>query len=495
MKITVVNPTKAIIVEASENEINSLEKQLTYTNTSVQFQISQWARNIRMKKYRPDFWRERYEELKSQQKECILKKDENGHYWIRPGTISYLKEKAEVTNLIAYPSPSPIQYKVPLPFPLYDYQDMSGNLLIKERHGNVELSVGLGKTFTILSTAVKLGLQAVIVVPSKQIFLEMSELFEHHLGKEVLGRYGDGHKDLGKLITVCISKSLTMLEEGTKEYLFFSKAQVLIADEAHLLPAATLERVCHGVLANTPYRIFMSGTNVRGDGKNIVLESIIGKTVMKKSTEEGIKEGYLCPLKFTIIKTFSPVTTAEKDPIKAKRKYFLNNIEVAKKAAQIANASAKILGESTLILVEELSQIRMIIKLLEVPYVYCHSASKKDAEAEGLEPVVTKQNIEKFNRNEAMVLIGTSCVDTGTNMFSHNTINWVGGSSEVTTRQGTIGRSVRKLETSKYKDLKPPKPIAKIYDFNIDNIQMMKNQLEKRIEWYRDTGSDVIIVQ
>jgi superfamily II DNA or RNA helicase len=286
-----------------------------------------------------------------------------------------------------------------------------------------------------------------------------------------------------------------MLESGTKEYDFFASKKALICDESHLVAAETLERVCSGVLKDIPYRMFMSGTNVRGDGKDIVLQGVIGPWVYELDTKTAIEGGFLCPLKFTVIKTFSPTNKKEIDPMKTKRTHFLYNKEVAKKIALIANSSANKLNESSLILVEELRQIADIIKLLEVPYAYCHSASKKDASEWGLEQVNTKDSIEKFNSGEVKVIIGTSCIDTGVNLYPcHNTFNWVGGSSEVTTKQGTIGRSVRKLENSKYKQFHKPKPVSKVYDFDVEGQPILQSQLRRRLEFYKETGCPVIIV-
>jgi superfamily II DNA or RNA helicase len=496
MKIEIITPTKAIIAEYQPDALDSLKKKLTYTNKSIQFQISSWNRNIRMKKFRPAFWNERMDELKSQLKECILKMDKEGNYYIRPGLIDHLNLRQNVvTNKIYYPQLKEYSFKEPLPFTLYDYQNTSVNNLINEKHGCVSLATGCGKSLILLSLTQRMGLKTVVIVPSKQIFTEIVELFTHHLGKDLVGTYGDGKKDIKKPVTIAISKSLTMLEKGTEEYTFFEEKELLITDESHLFAAETLDKTCHGVLHRVPYRFFLSGTNVRNDGKDIVLQSIIGKEVCSLDTKTAIEKGYLCPLNFTIIKTTSPTKKPEqkdegyKDPIVEKRKHFLYNSNIADLIAKICNASATVLNESTLVLVEELTQIADLVARLKVPYAYCHSAAKKDAQEWGLEVVNTKDSIAKFNNGEVKVLIGTSCIDTGTNMYpTHNTCNWVGGSSEVTTKQGTIGRSVRKLENSKFKNLHKPKPYTKIFDFDVTNSKLLHSQLEKRVEWYEDTG-------
>jgi hypothetical protein len=70
------------------------------------------------------------------------------------------------------------------------------------------------------------------------------------------------------------------------------------------------------------------------------------------SLEDAIKNGYLCPLKFTILETYSKDSRQIKDPMKNKRTHFLYNENVAELYAKIANASWNVNKHCTLILVE-----------------------------------------------------------------------------------------------------------------------------------------------
>jgi hypothetical protein len=176
-----------------------------------------------------------------------------------------------------------------------------------------------------------------------------------------------------------------------------------------------------------------------------------------------------------------------------KRIHFLNNRNIAAWAAKLANATAVAYGKQTLILVEELSQIEMIIPMLTVPYAYAHSESNKERLDEmGMVKVDTEESVEKFNKNEVKVLIGTSCIATGTNIYpTHSTLNWVGGGSEIKTKQGTVGRSVRLHEHNPYKDKCVKKDISHIFDFNIHDIESLSPQLAKRVLCYRESGTSI----
>lgn len=499
IKISIQNPTVCFLENPSSDEVNKLSTYLTYNDTSAAFALKNLKQNRWLEANKPETFKIRKQELERKLKTCMLQFcSEKGKYWFHPGSIPYLKDvfNFKLESNIIYPEGNKMAWKKPLPFDLYPYQKESVQRLLEIKHGCVELCTGAGKTAIILTLARELGLKTVIVTPSKSIFLEILEKFEHHLGKTTVGAYGDGKKKLGKNLTVCVSKSLTMLKPGTEEYDFFATADVVIGDESHTLAAETLESVFHGVLKNVPYRFFLSGTQVRGDGKDELLESIIGQKVFSLTTKEAIDGKYICPVKFFIFQTVSKDTRQYKDALKAKRNQFLYNSNIADIAAKIANSAWGQAQESTLILVEELEQIKMLKDRLKVPFDYVHSAAKADAAEFGLETRKVDETVEAFNKGQIRVLIGTSCIATGTNIYpTHNTINWVGGSSEVKTKQGAVGRSVRLLEKSQYKDLHKAKPYSKIYDFRVTNVPLMENHLQKRISMYKETSDDIKFIK
>jgi superfamily II DNA or RNA helicase len=316
--------------------------------------------------------------------------------------------------------------------------------------------------------------------------------FQIRLGKDLVGGYGDGQKDMTKKVTIAIGKSLTMLKEGTKAYNFFRDKQALLVDESHTFAAEQLNDVCHGVLADVPYRMFVSATQTRNDGTEKLLASIIGENVLTMELKEAIDKGYLCPLKFTVISVKSASNRVIRDPMECKRTHFLRNPKIAEMAAKIANASWELKKQSTLILVEEMEQIEMLQALLRVPFAYVHSGDKKKAKEFNLEKVDLQESVDKFNRGDVKVLIGTKAIATGTNLFpTHNVINWMGGGSEIVTKQGSMGRSTRKLEISKFRDLHTPKPYAMIFDFMVIGEQLLDKQLIKRIEFYKESGGEI----
>jgi superfamily II DNA or RNA helicase len=498
MRFKIVSPTKALVLDATDQEMTDLRKDLTYTNTAAAHDVKRHFNNKWLRSKNNAVWESRLEFLKSKVKNTLVYEDSDGRTYIRPGSLPYLGSSipnlgSEIENTVVYPTPKKVAWKKMLPFTLHSYQTESIEGLIPVRHGNVELCTGSGKSAIILNLCRETGFNAVIVAPSRSIFRELMKAFETYLGKDKVGGFGDGKRKIGKKFTIAIGDSLCNVKPGTEEWEFFSKSDMMIVDESHTWGAETLDGICHGILADVPVRFFMSGTQTRGDGAEKLLQSIIGETVHTLTTAQAIAGGYICNHDFTIV----PVESSnpnynDEDPLKMKRIHFLNNRNIANWIAKLVNAAAT-QRQQTLVLVEELTQLSMLLPLLNVPTAYAHSeASKLKLEPLGLEKVDTDESVEKFNKAEVMCLMGTSCIATGTNIYpTHLVVNWVGGSSEIKTKQGSVGRAVRKGEQNPYKDKCKPKTIAKIFDFDVTDVYSLQHSLEQREAYYADSGTPI----
>lgn len=496
MKVSITSPIKAYISGYSQEELNDLVRALTYTNTSIQHLIKRHSQNHFWRARNEDTWRSHLDELKKNLKKCLVFEDEQGIY-IRPGSLPYLPHliaTSEIENTIKYPVPKKIPWLKPLPFVLHPEQDLTWQRFITDRHANASLCTGFGKSAIILKLCREMGLNTCVVVPSKSIFEELLEKFEYHFGKKYVGTFGNGKKKLGKKITIAIGDSLVNIKPGSEEDKFFSSLDMLVVDESHEFAAESLEQVCHGSLGSIPYRFFLSATQIRNDGSGPLLQSIIGQTVCELSTEEAVRKGYVCPHEFKIVSVESSNPSFESSDVLAiKREHFLKNRNIASFSAKLANAMAGI-GKGTLILVEELSQISMIVPMLKVPFVIAHSEKRKERLEElKIDKVDNKESVEAFNKGEVKVLIGTSSVATGTNIYPcHNVINWRGGSSPIKTKQGAVGRAVRFGHSNPWASNCLEKNLATIWDFDIEDNFTLSRHLETRMDCYRESGEGLI---
>lgn len=499
MKIEITSPSKAY-VDASMEELDHLRKLLSYTNTANQHLVKRHYNNHWARSANPTRWEITLNALKASVHKMLVFEDERGIY-IRPGSIPYLQDSGllsiESTNQIVYPTPKKVAWLKPLPFELYPYQEKSWENLLLVKHGNVELCTGAGKSAILLKLCRETGFRTAIIAPSKSIFLELVAAFERHFGRAMVGKFGDGKKVLGKRFTVCIADSICNIKPDTEEWEFFSSLDMFLGDESHTWGAETLEANCYGVLADVPYRIFTSGTQTRGDGAEKLLQSIIGKTVHTLTTREAVAGGYICPHEYRIISVDSSDPNFQSpDAIAMKRTHFLGNRNICNFIAKVAIAEARTTRRQTLVLVDELSQIAMLLPILVaagIPTALAHSEKKAERLQElGISKVDNAESVEQFNKGEALVLIGTSCISTGTNIYpTHNTFNWQGGTSEIKTKQGAVGRTVRLGKHNPWADQCVAKERGLIWDFLVEDVYIMSKQLNDRIEHYSDSGSEI----
>lgn len=337
MRIRIVSPSKALIVNHTPDEMEYLRKQLTYTNTSAAHLVKRHYSNVYYKSKNPEGWQIQLDALKAEVTKTLVFEDNQGIY-IRPGYIKYLEGfDLQVENQVVCPKEKKIPWNKPLPFELYDYQEESWQKLLAEKHANVELCTGAGKSAILLKICRESGFRTAIIAPSKSIFLELVEKFVHHLGKGNVGFFGDGKKVIGKRFTICIADSLCNIKQGTVEWEFFNGLDMLCVDESHTWGAETLDQVCHGVLANVPNRIFLSGTQTRGDGGEKLLQSIIGPTVCQLTTQEAKEKGYVHNHDFAIVQLESSNPNfSSQDALEMKRVHFLGNKNIAAFIAKLA---------------------------------------------------------------------------------------------------------------------------------------------------------------
>jgi superfamily II DNA or RNA helicase len=468
---------------AGSKERLQVESALSYRDKKAVFALkrlknSSWLRQSIIESKGEEAYLEELRRLKAEQDgSCLLENDET-----YSGLASRLQGilGCQLINEVEYPDRELIPWESQPKNTMRPYQKEAVQRLLQARHGAVELATGLGKSTIILYLVKSLGLPTVVMAPSRSIAGQLYADFKYALGAKRVGFFGDGKKDCNKLVTIAIAASLVRVEPGTPQWEAFQKKQVFVADESHLTPAATLQQVCFGLLAQAPYRLFFSATQMRNDGLDVVLEGITGPVTMRMSTREGIEGGFLAKPHFRIAAVESEDDYRSSDIMRLHRHHVVNNRYMAKAAASLANLTIDHLKTPCLILIDELPQFTHILPHLRHKVALAHAADPKKAKEEipsGYQTCNVDALVKAFNAGDLPILVGTSCVSTGTDFTKvGHVIYLVGGSSEIALRQA-IGRGTRKPE-GKFSFI--------FTDFDVVDVPELHRQADARRAVYAD---------
>lgn len=493
-------PAYTKVVDFSDQDLKSLRTFLTYHDKSAEFQYRKF-RHARwyLNKYGEEAFQEELASKKAAIQKCLVEQNpETGEITVYTGLVGQILQRfpdQKVINNVSYPEGASLPWKNK-PHVMRDYQVEATEKLLEVRHGAVEIATGLGKSRIIIELVRRLGLKTVIMAPLGSIADQLYRELVLLLGEKYVGFYGDGKKNYNKLITVGIHASLTRIEPNTPAWDSLSKAKVFINDEAHLSPATSLEKVCMGVCSSAPYRFFFSATQIRSDGLEPVLKGITGPIVHHMTFGEGVDRGFLSKPHFKVIPVPSNSYFHSDDANEMTRHHLYYNPEVYKKVGHIVDAAIGRMGHQVLILVQEMEQFARLLPYLRHPVSFAHGGVTKDnkekipKEFHESDPV---DLVGRFNAGQIRLLVGTSCVATGTDFRPVNTLIYLmGQSSEIKVKQA-VGRGTRTTDTKKefyFFDFLP----VLAADTDGDRASPPHRHAQERIEYYRELYDSVEIL-
>lgn len=464
MKTTYLNPSKLLLEDMSDAELARLHKAFTYKDQAADFAAKRFRQNRwYASKNGQEAFEEEYNRLKGLVSVSLLEHVGNERYTLPSGLREMLEGLGvTISGSVKYPEPKTLPWhNVPI-HKLRDYQEASIEALLKARHGSIEVATGGGKANVLEALVKRLGLKTLVAAPSRSIAMQLFKQLTHSFGTKRVGLFGDGKKDSKKLITVGIVGSLTRVTPDSEHGKRFSEIEVLIVDESHTLGAKTVATVALDVAPNAPYRFFVSATQLRNDGKDMLLEGIIGPVVYRKDLPELVREGYLAEPKHFVCSVPSYSEYFNRDFLAMAEPHFYANPNLGRTAAKLANHFASQPGHQVLILLDQVTQFQYIYPHLTHEFGFAHGGTTEGS-AKSLPKEFHKSDpdalVAQFNDGKLPILIGTSCISTGTDTRPVGTIIYLqGGKSEIKFRQ-SMGRGTRKV---------PGKTSFNFIDFDIE---------------------------
>ncbi len=492
MNVYRLDPTTVVLDRPeAETKFTALRESLTYRDKRLQFQIQRLRNNRWMDR---DQREAQIDALKAREKVCLLKETDAGVLQAPSGLLPMLQHRfgyrltdPMVTN------GEPWFPFIDKPFPwateppkLRPYQEEAFIALMEAGHAAISLPTGSGKSLLACYLIRHLGLKTVIMAPSINIADQLHADLTRYLGRKYVGKYYSGKKEPRKQVIVAVAASLTRVELEGPDWVELQKTQVFIADEAHRCPAATLERVCFGLMSPARWRFFLSATQLREDGLELLLKAITGPVVYEMSLQEGVDRGFLARPKFKMIGYNSRVDFQSQDVLDMNREHLMHNPQVLAIAAQIANQVVEQFQHQVLILIDEVQQFNGLVGLLKHPLEFAHGPAKRgDVPDRYLESNPTAL-VEQFNQGKFPILVGTACISEGTDVRPVKTLIMIkGGKSEIDVRQ-SIGRCTRRVEG---------KTACNVVDFYPMNVDILRRHAKVRKKIYEEIYPPVDMIE
>ena len=320
---------------------------------------------------------------------------------------------------------------VELKIALRDYQEEAIEAWIEhDGRGVIALPTGAGKTYIGIAAIARLKLPTLVVVYTKEQLHQWLEklLKTTTLNRSLIGLYYSEEKRIAPITITTYQTAYRHVE------VLSDKFSLLIVDEVHHLPADKFRIIALKLLA--PYRMGLSATPYREDGRHEELFRLMGGIVYYRMLQELQDRGYIAP--YRIIPVFVALRPSEAVEYQRLRKEYQRlasgrNVEellrdsavgdeTAKKALSILNSMKKLVahseakieaakriveeellrGSKILVFTQYLSQAEIVARKLGAPLL--SGATPRDKR---------KLVLEGFKRGHYKVLVMTTVGDEG----------------------------------------------------------------------------------
>jgi len=177
---------------------------------------------------------------------------------------------------------------------LRDYQVDAVNVFVQKKSGIVNIATGGGKTMIAGEIIRQIDGRTLWIIDRKELLEQTRNALTKLLGMTI-GTIGGGVTDIPD---VSIATIQTLNSKSFELQAYLRTINVVVIDEFHKSAAESYQRICR-MLPNTKYRLGLTATVGRDDGKEPILYSILGDVVYKIGTQDLIKLGFLVRPKIT----------------------------------------------------------------------------------------------------------------------------------------------------------------------------------------------------
>lgn len=220
-----------------------------------------------------------------------------------------------VEDLTGFKNDLPLNIDAVFTGELRDYQEDAIKSWLKNNgRGVIALPTGSGKTVIGVASVTEVKQRTLVIAYTKEQLMQWKDAFLKftNIPEYTIGLYYSKEK---RIAPITLATYQTAYKHTAKLAPYFNH---IIIDEVHHLPAEKFKHIA--VSMPSKYRLGLSATPYREDGKHAILFPLMGGIVYYKTPQELAEKGYLA--KYRIITVKVPLLPAEKRRYEELKKRF-----------------------------------------------------------------------------------------------------------------------------------------------------------------------------
>jgi len=387
--------------------------------------------------------------------------------------LKYYLDKKEIKYNIKDNRVKPLNYKV---FRLYkeppilrSFQTYCVNLTDKYHRGAFSIPTGLGKSLISIMIIKKLGVNTLIVVPSKHLVQQTYKGCIDFFSKKIVGLVNEG-----KDIEITNYQSLVKKNKN-----YFNRFDCLIIDEAHHSSCNSIFQMNKTKWSSIYYRYSLSATLFRNDGTDLKMRSVTGDNIFHYPLPQAIKDKWITRPTFVFYKIKNEKITSINDYISDYKKFIVNNMERNNNIVDIAKNLIKN-NRHIVIIVREIKHGSMLKSLIGVDSNFIKGETSKN------NLIKNERVLNEFKNKNFPVLIATSVLGEGTDIVQADSIiNASGGKAKASVIQA-VGRILRFSNS---------KDFALVVDFIDYKCRSLYSHSLERRKYYEEFKTEIKIME
>ncbi|MEM1863646.1 MAG: DEAD/DEAH box helicase [Desulfurococcaceae archaeon] len=344
---------------------------------------------------------------------------------------------------------------------LRDYQKEALDKWVENQFkGIIALPTGSGKTIIGVAAIVKTSARTLIIVYTKEQMFQWKDFILRNtdIPQSSIGLFHSEEKKLAPI-------TITTYQSGFRNINMLSPFfDLLIVDEVHHLPADKFKHIAMHSIAK--YRMGLSATPIREDGKHEELFPLLGGVVYYKTPSELSEAGYLAPYRIETVRV-----NLLKEEFKlyqelrkkfhsiAGNKDFKQIVEAALRGDERAREALKIHSQIRMLLSRSTAKINKAIELARMEYhrnskiiIFTQYIDQAKEIAEKLGALLLtgetpsyerKKVLEEFKKLDRGILVVTTVGDEGLDIPDANVgiiVSGTGSRRQFTQRLGRLLR-------------------------------------------------------